>query len=221
MYPIRSVSRLPQRVKTRRYDVSGRRAAARKRRDDILSAARELMLQRGYAATTIGAIATAAGVSPETIYKAFGDKPGVVRALYRKALEGAGDEPAEQRSDQLRGVSTGHQLVAGWADLAREVAPLGAPLAILLRDAAAGDPKARSLLEEMDQARLVRMRDNARALIATGDVRPDLTLADVTDVLFTVSSAEMYELLVIRRGWTAGRFARFQRETMAGALLSG
>ena len=65
---------------------------------------------------------------------------------------------------------------------------------------------------------MIRVRDNARALMATGDVRPGLSLAEVTDVLFTVSSAEMYELLVIRRGWTPRRFARFQRETMAGAL---
>jgi AcrR family transcriptional regulator len=210
---------LPHHVKTRRYDASGRRAAALRRREDILAAARELMVRHGYAATTVGAIATAAGVSPETVYKAFGDKPGVVRAMYRKALEGAGDHPAEERSNRLRGVSTGHELVAGWAQLASEVAPQGAPLAILLRDAAATDPKARSLLEEMDQTRMVRMRDNARALLATGDVRPGLSLTDVTDVLFTVSSAEMYELLVLRRGWTARRFARFQRETMAGALL--
>jgi AcrR family transcriptional regulator len=210
---------LPHHVKTRRYDASGRRAAALRRREDILAAARELMVRHGYAATTVGAIATAAGVSPETVYKAFGDKPGVVRAMYRKALEGAGDHPAEERSNRLRGVSTGHELVAGWAQLASEVAPQGAPLATLLRDAAATDPKARSLLEEMDQTRMVRMRDNARALLATGDVRPGLSLTDVTDVLFTVSSAEMYELLVLRRGWTARRFARFQRETMAGALL--
>ena len=210
---------MDQPVKTRRYDASSRRAAARQRRDDILSAARELMLRNGYAATTVGAIARAAGVSTETVYKAFGDKPGVVQALYRRGLEGSGDEPAEERSNRLRGVSTGHELVAGWAELAKEVAPQAAPLALLLRDAAATDPKARSLLEEMDQARMIRMRDNARALMATADVRPGHSLAEVTDVLFAVSSAEMYELLVIRRGWTTRRFARFQRETLAGALL--
>ena len=210
---------MPQRVKTRRYDASRRRAAARQRRESILDAAHELMLRHGYAATTIAGIATAAGVSPETIYKTLGGKTGVVRALFHRALEGAGTVPAEQRSDRLRGVSTGDELVAGWAQLGSEVAPRGAPLVILLRDAAASDPQARTVLEDIDQSRMVRMRDNARALIATGDVRPGLTLADVTDVLFTVSSAEMYELLVIRRGWSARRFARFQRETMAAALL--
>jgi AcrR family transcriptional regulator len=210
---------LPQPVKPRSYDASGRRAAARQRREDILTAARDLMLRRGYAATTVDAIATAAGVSSETVYKAFGGKPGIARALYRRGLEGSGTVPAEERSNRLRGVSTGHELVAGWAQLASEVAPRVAPLAVLLRDAAASDPKALPVLEEMDQTRMVRMRDNARALRATGDVRHGLTLRDVTDVLFTISSAEMFELLVMRRGWNSSRFARFQRETMAGALL--
>jgi AcrR family transcriptional regulator len=210
---------LSQRVKTRSYDASGRRAAARQRRQDILDAALELMLERGYAATTIGDIASAAGASPETIYKTFGGKTGVVRALFHRALEGAGTVPAEERSNRLRGVSTGHELVAGWAQLASEVAPRGAPLVMLLRDAAASDPQARSVLEEIDDSRVVRMRENARALMATGDVRPGLTLTDVTDALFALSSAEIYELLVVRRGWSARRFARFQRETTAGALL--
>jgi AcrR family transcriptional regulator len=210
---------VPREVKTRAYDASNRRAAAARRRQDVLDAARELMLRDGYAATTVTAIATTAGVSPETLYKAFGGKPGIVRALYHKALEGDGEEPAEERSNRLRGISTGHELVAGWAELAKEVAPRGAPLQVLVREAAASDPRARAIWEEMERSRLTRMRDNARALMATGDVRPGLALRDVTDVLYTVSSAEMYELLVMRRRWAARRFARFQRDTMAGALL--
>jgi AcrR family transcriptional regulator len=206
-------------VKTRAYDASNRRAAAARRRQDVLDAARELMLRDGYVATTVTAIATSAGVSPETLYKAFGGKPGIVRALYRKALEGGGQESAEERSNRLRGVSTGHELVAGWAELAKEVAPRGAPLQVLVREAAASDPRARAIWEEMERSRLTRMRDNARALLATGDVRPGLTLRDVTDVLYTVTSSEMFELLVMRRRWSARRFARFQRAMMAGALL--
>jgi AcrR family transcriptional regulator len=210
---------LPSSVKPRRYDATNRRALARTRREAILAAARDLMLRDGYAATTIASIAAAASVSAETIYKSFGGKPGIVRALYQLALEGEGPEPAEQRSDRLRGTASGHQLVAAWAELAREVAPQVAPLAVLLRDAAGSTSRARSLLDEVEHARLLRMRDNARALIATGDVRPELTKRDVTDILFAVSAPEMFELLVNRRGWSSHRFARFQRDTMAGALL--
>ena len=53
-------------------------------------AAREMFLSRGYAATTIAAVAATAGVSPETIYKSFGGKPGLVRAIADQALGGAG-----------------------------------------------------------------------------------------------------------------------------------
>lgn len=178
------------------------------------------MLRDGYAATTVATIAKEAGVSAETVYKTFGGKPGIVRAVIRKGLEGAGSEPAQERSNRLRGVSTGHQLVAGWTRLAQEVAPRVSPLLALLREAAASDARIRPVLDEVDDERLVRMRDNARALLATGDVRPGLTLRDVTDVLFTVTSAELFELLVMRRGWSTRRFARFQQATMAGALLA-
>ncbi|MFL6167327.1 MAG: hypothetical protein ACJ710_13675 [Ornithinibacter sp.] len=99
------------------------------------------------------------------------------------------------------------------------MAPHVAPLATLHRDAAANTPRARSLLTEVEHTRLQRMRDNARALIATGDVRPGLSRRDVTDILFAVSAPEIFELLVNRRGWSSDRFARFQRETIAGALL--
>jgi AcrR family transcriptional regulator len=210
---------MPTPVKTRRYDASARRALAEARREAVLTAAHELMVRDGYAATTIGSIATAAAVSAETIYKAFGGKPGVVRALYLRALEGDGRDPAEHRSNRLRDKATGHELAAGWAELGREVAPHVAPLAVLLRDAASSNPAARSVLEEMERARLLRMRDNARALIATGDVRPGLSRRDVTDTLFAVSSPEMFELLVMRRGWSGRRFARFQRDAIGALLL--
>jgi len=65
----------------RRYDSSGRRERARQTRDQITSIARELFLSDGYAGTTVAGIAAAAHVSVETIYKGFGGKPGLVRAI--------------------------------------------------------------------------------------------------------------------------------------------
>jgi len=86
----------------RRYDSSGRRERARQTRGQIIDAARELYLTGGYAATTVAAIAAAARVSAETIYKGFGGKPGLVRAIVERGLAGEGPEPAEQRSDHIR-----------------------------------------------------------------------------------------------------------------------
>ena len=65
----------------RKYDSARRAEQARQTRGAIIEAAQRLFLRAGFAATTIAAIAAEAQVSAETIYKAFGGKPGLVRAI--------------------------------------------------------------------------------------------------------------------------------------------
>ena len=43
-----------------------------------------------------------AGVSEETVYKAFGNKIALVRAIRDQALAGAGPVHAERRSDRMQ-----------------------------------------------------------------------------------------------------------------------
>ena len=57
-----------------------------------------------------------------------------------------------------------------------------------------------SVLHEVDQTRLTRMEHNARGLVERGFLRHGVTLEQARDVLWTYSSAELYELLVLRRG---------------------
>lgn len=209
---------MPSRVKSRRYNSSGRRAAARARRERILDVAGRLMQRDGYDATTVAAIATESGVSAETIFKAFGGKPGLVRALFERALEGAGPIPAETRSDALRNADPA-TLVSGWSRLATEVAPRGAAIMVLVRAAAASDPRMREFYDEMNAERLHRMQANARALAAIGGVRDGITVEEAGDILFAASSPEMYELLVTRGGWSLERYSRYVRDTITHALL--
>ena len=209
---------MPSRVKTRDYDSSRRRAAAAARRDRVLEAASKLMLRDGYAATTVATIASEAGVSSETVYKAFGGKRGLVRALFDDALAGAGSVPAETRLDALR-TTDPVTLVQGWARLATEVAPRGTPIVLLVREAAAADAQMRQEYDAMEAMRLRRMQENARALAALGGVREGITVREAGDVLFAVSSPEMYELLVMRRGWSLERYSAYVRDTITHALL--
>lgn len=206
-------------VKVRRYDASRRRLKAVQRRRTVLDAAQELFFSQGYAATTIAGIAEAAAVSPETVYKGFGGKPGLVRELRTRALLGAGPVPAEDRSDQLRDLSDPRAVVKGWAKLAGEVAPRVTPILRLVREAALLDPSLRQLSDQLDSDRLRRMRANARFLADAGHLRPDVSLTQATDVLFAVSSPEMYDLIVVRRGWSPRRYARFVATTIENALL--
>lgn len=205
------------RVKVRPYDASRRRLRAAQRRDAVLDAAQELFFSRGYAATTIAGIAETAEVSPETVYKGFGGKPGLVRELRARALLGAGPVLAEDRSD--RALADPRGVVRGWAKLAGEVAPRVAPILNLVREAAVLDPTMRELADDLDSDRLRRMRANARFLADSGYLRSGVSLAHATDVLFAVSSQEMYDLLVVRRGWSTRRYTHFVATTIENALL--
>jgi AcrR family transcriptional regulator len=204
----------------RRYDSARRAEQARQTRNAIIETARRLFLCDGFAGTTIAAIAVEAQVSVETIYKAFGGKPGLVRAICDAALAGAGPVPAETRSDQLQlHEPDPKKIVRGWGELTVEVAPRIAPIMLLVRSAAAADPEMEELLAEVDAARLNRMTANARNLAAAGHLRPDVTVEQAGEVMWTYSSPELYELLVIKRGWPAERYGVFIAEAMIGALL--
>jgi len=204
----------------RRYDSSGRRERARQTRGQIIDAARELFLTGGYAATTVAAIAAAARVSVETIYKGFGGKPGLVRAIVERGLAGEGPEPAEQRSDHIRDTEPDpRKILAAWGAFITEIGPRVAPLLTLVRDAAASDPEVAALLDEISAARLERMTINARGLAGAGHLRPGITSRQAADILWTYSSPELYDLLVIRRGWSPDRYGRFVGQALTAALL--
>jgi AcrR family transcriptional regulator len=205
----------------RRYDSSRRRRQARRTRDAILEAGKRLFLDGGYAGTTVAAIAEAADVSVDTIYKGFGGKAGLVRAIAERGLEGVGPVPAEQRSDEMRTLERDPRVVMQrWGTFVTEVAPLGAPIFLLIRTVAASDPEVATMLEELDRARLERMEHNAQGLFERGDFREGVTLAYARDVLWTYSSPELYELMVMRRGWPLERYGQFVAEGMIAALLS-
>jgi AcrR family transcriptional regulator len=204
----------------RRYDASHRRDQARRRRDRIIDAAQRLFLRDGYGSTTIAAIAAGCGVSADTIYKSFGGKPGLVRAIYRRALQGQGPVPAERRSDATQAQERDpRRIIEAWGAFVTEIAPRAAPILLLMRAAAPADAEIQSLLAELDDQRLQRMSDNARRLHDAGHLRPGVTLAHAADVLWTYSSAELYELLVLRRGMPLDQYGRFVANAMTDALL--
>ena len=206
--------------RTRKYDVARRQEAAQRRRDAVIEAASRRFVRDGFSGTTIAKIAEDAGVSEETVYKAFGNKIALVRAIRDQALAGAGPVHAERRSDRLQtSEDDPRTIIRGWGVLTMEVAPRVAPVLLLVREAAASDPELARLQAEMDAARLTRMTHNARTLLKGRHLRSGITLEAAADVLWTYSSPELYELLVIRRGWSVERYGRFVADSMIAALL--
>jgi AcrR family transcriptional regulator len=204
----------------RKYDARGRRQQAAQRRDAIVAIAEREFSTGGYARTTVAAIARQAGVSVETIYKMFGGKPGLVRAVVSRGLAGAGAIPAEQRSDAISsGESDPRRIVASWAAFVAEIGPRVSPLLTLLRAAAASDPELEAVLGAIDEERLARMRHNARKLARRGFLRAGVTAAAAADILWTCTSPQLYQLLVEGRGWSSARFGELVGTILNASLL--
>ena len=209
----------PQVNARRPYNAGRRLEQSRKTHNTLLDAALTLFYDQGYTATTIESIAADAAVSEATIYKTYGGKPGIVRALCLRALGGQGPIPAEQRSDALKASEADpRKVIEGWGRLTAEVAQGCANLAPR-RDAADGDPAAAALHKELDRNRLARMTENARYLVDGGNLRAGIRLSHASDVLWTFSSPELFDLLVRRRGWSLRKYSRFIVDAIANALL--
>lgn len=204
----------------RRYDSTRRQDQARQTREAIIAAARERFLRDGFTATTVAAIAADAGVSVDTIYKTFGGKPGLVRAIYEQGLAGQGPVHAEVRSDELQTTEPDAvEVMRGIGRLVTEVAPRVAPVALLIRDAAAANPDMAALEAELDDQRLARMTHNAGNLAGAGHLREDLTVEQAGLFMWLMTSPGLYQLLVQRMGWTVEEFAAFTTTLLRATLL--
>lgn len=202
----------------RGYDASGRRARAAERREQVLDIAGRRFLADGYGATSLAAIAREAGVSLEYLHKTFDGKAGLVRAIHERSLLGGGSVPAPERSDDAQASEPdARALAARFGAFTAEVAPLAAPLLLLIRDAAAGgDATMTALRDEVQRERYDRMLHNARQVEARGFLRAGTTAERAADVFWALTGPELFESLVLRRGWSNEEFGRF----VAGALAA-
>lgn len=208
----------------RSYDSTGRRRQAEATRREVLAQARVLFIERGFKGTTMAAIAASAGVSVELLYAGWGSKAGIVEALLRSALRGDEDAPPLERSDaveEIRAAPSARAALERYGEMLAAILPRLAPMLRLLRDGAAADDRLAALLETNERDRHEAMGRFAAHLAERGELAAGVTVERAQDVLWTLNSAELYELLVERRGWTAADYGEWVAATMAAALLAG
>lgn len=207
----------------RRYDNRHREEQARQTRQRILQAAREVLLGRGYTAMTIAAVADAAGVSAETIYKRFGSKAALVKEVYDVTL--AGDDlpiPVPERSswqDLLEDPSPQGK-VARYAAHVRQISERTAPLLdVLLAGSRAGDPDLKAFSEKTNAERLAGTTMFVTHLAETGSLRPGLDPGRARDEVWVLNSPEVYRLFVADRGWRNDDYQDWIAEMISRTIL--
>lgn len=208
--------------KRRRYDSTRRQAQARETRHQILAAARDLFITRGFTGTTIEAIAQEAGVAVETVYAGFGSKRALLARLVDRAV-GGDDEPTQilerpgpqQVRSETDQRSQLHMFARDMADIMERVGPLFG----VMRAAATTEPEIAALLERLLSARRENLGVFVQWLAHNGPLRPMLTEGEATDTVWTLTSAEVHHLLTVDRGWSKERYIQWLGDTLVVVLL--
>jgi AcrR family transcriptional regulator len=214
---------MSERVKPPRpYRSAIRAEQARRTQTRILEAARALFLERGFAATTIAAVAEQAGVAPETVYAVYRSKAGLLDNVVRAAVL-RDDEPEEVLGhgwvkDLLRLPDLPAQVSA----LARHTAQtveLTSPIHSVIAAAGSGNSELDDLRRQL---REMRFDGQAKVIAAIADehtLRSGLTVEDAADTFSALASPELHHVLTADRGWSEQRYARWLEQTAKAALL--
>lgn len=208
----------PDSAARRPYDSSRRQETARRSRLAVLEAGRELLLRDGYQATTIRAVAESAGVSPDTVYKSFGNKQQLVKAVYDVALAGddervpIGQRPAIRRvfaeTDPARKI----ELYAAFVtDLMERV---GGLLAVL----AEADPELAKVRQETEDERHVGISAFVAHLDEQGVLDSALPRELVVDSCWALTSPQFYSQLRHSRGWSREQYQLWLATMLAATL---
>jgi AcrR family transcriptional regulator len=210
-------------VKSRKpYDATGRRDQARASRRQVVASATQMFLERGYAGTAVPAVADAAGVSAQNVYKAFGNKPGLLKAVFDVAMAGD-DEPEtmmqRQALTRVREEPDPRRKLRLYGEFVADTAPRHTPIQLLARAAAGTDTGAAGVWEQLCAERLHGMTMFARGLAE--HLRDDVSVDDARDLLWAHNSPELYDLLVNIRGWPAAKFGSWLADSLIAALLPG
>ena len=203
---------------------SGLRAAqAADTRRLIVSSAARLFVEDGYGATTIDAVAEAAGVSRKTVFTAVGGKVDLLKTALDWAVAGddrpvaVADRPALR---ELLALDDAVALLTAWVRVMVAIDVRVAGLFRALEVAADGDEAANGLLEESRRQRLVGARTVVKRLVALNALTDAVSRADAADVAWLATDPVLFDRFVRIRGWSVGRFETWLTRTLTGQLLT-
>ena len=199
-------------------------AQAATTRRAIIDAASALFIERGYVATSIEAIAEAAGVSRATVFTSVGGKKELLKKAYDVALVGDDEPipfPLRPASLAVRAEPDPRRFLIGYTGLVVDINTRLAPIYEAVRGAASADPEVRDVFEAIGAERRAGAGRVVRDLVAKGGrLRKGLDIEHAADVLWVFIDAGLFHLLVHQRGWSVpilpGVAGRHDRTRAAG-----
>lgn len=189
-----------------------------------MEAAAGLFVDRGYAGTTISAVA-AAQVAPETVYATFGGKTDLLEGVIettiltrRSSLAPVDRARAESLWARIARLPTARDRLRAWIEISEQILAHTSPIHAVIRGAMASEPAVRDLHTHLLADRRQVMAGLMTELLA-GDLRPALTIDEATESFFALMSPELYAVLRTDLGWSAERWIEWVTRLLEGELL--
>jgi AcrR family transcriptional regulator len=162
----------------------------------------------------------------ETIYRAYGSKAELFKAVVQAAVAGGADRarvPVEQRPAIAAVIAETdpHRQLELYAATRPGIHARAGTLLRVLIGAAATDPELAELWTQIEKERLSGMGRFARLLADRGVLRPGLSAEEARDLLWTLNSLAVHDLLVRQRGWSPERYRDWLAAALARELLHG
>jgi TetR/AcrR family transcriptional regulator, regulator of autoinduction and epiphytic fitness len=207
----------------RSYSSELRAGQARRTRRQIVAAAGELFEERGFAATTIDAVAARAGVSRKTVFTSVGNKVALLHLAYDYAMVGDDQPiPVIDRPELRRIIAEQDpwRQAGMYAEFVTATNGRTSKLWMALRGAAEVDSEARQLYEKWEDERRDAMRNGPiPVFVKRKAFRPGLTPDTAADIMWTLIDPALYHRLVHRAGWTPEQFREWLAYTVSTQIL--
>lgn len=206
----------------RAYDATRRRQQAAEAQERVLEVAQRLFAERGYAETTMDAIAHAANVAVPTVYAAFQSKRGVLGRLLDRLVSGAPGAPPVLDSARAQAVLAEpdrRRALALFAAHISEVQDRVGPMFEVMRNAARTEPDVAALYARAQQSRYKNLEVMVRKLAERGPLRRGLSVEDAARTAWVLASPETRQALSTHASWSPERYQAWLADTLAAALL--
>ena len=203
----------------RTYDTAGRRAAATRNRDAVLHACRDLVLANGYRATTVKAVADRAGVSAETVYKGFGGKKQLMKAVYDITLAGDTEPVPIGRRPAIKAAIDAADPADKIRLYAHAIGELLARISRLVTVLAEADPEIAEIRAATEDERLAGVRQFVTHLAESGTLRPGADVDLAADACWALTAPAMFTQLTATRGWSQKTYEDWLARTLSATLI--
>jgi hypothetical protein len=104
---------------------------------------------------------------------------------------------------------------AGISDILERVAPMFA----IMRVAAKTEPDIAELLKNLLAERLRNLATVAQRLAAQNALREEINVEQAAEIIWTMTSPEVFSLLTVDRGWTRERYVQWLSDILIRLLL--